>query len=138
MYVTNIIADKFAAESVTVFPSRIGHHGEHVSFNLLSSDISDDDEHNTQHYFKLEAFGRHFVLNVSDSAPFISSRHAVEYHRDGQVTRVRTSLPSSTGCHLSGTAHEVDDAGHEVDKGWVAVSNCRGLVRTSILVYYCY
>lgn len=127
-------ADKFATESVTVFPSRIDHRGEHASYNLLSSEISDDDQHSTRHYFKLEVFGRHFILNLSDSAPFISSHHAVEYQRDGQVARVRPSLPSSTECHLSGTAHEVDDNGHEVDKGWVAVSNCKGLVITSRLL----
>lgn len=132
-YTCMVFADKFAAQSVTVFPSRIDHNGEHASFNLLPSEISSDDQHNTQQYFKLEAFGRNFLLNVSDSS-FISSHHAVEYHSDGHLTRVKASLPSSTGCHLSGTAHEVGDDGHELDKGWVAVSNCRGLVRT---VDYC-
>lgn len=121
-----------------MFPSRVDHQGKHASFNVLSklpnSGMSESvtDQYDTpgpiddKHYFRLEAFGRSYLLNVSNSAPFVSTDHVVEYHRNGDVRRVEAS---SASCHLTGTAHAVlDGDSHLPEEGWVAISNCRGLV----------
>ena len=114
-------------QRVTAFPSRTDHQGRHASFNLLSKVHAGIDD---RHYFRVEAFGRRYILNVSETAPFISSDHVLEYHGDEGVKSVETSLWDNARCHLTGTAHE---EGHLMEEGgWVAISNCRGLVRLSV------
>ena len=121
-------------QRVTVFPSRTDHRGRHTSFNLLTKGEADTtqyllDSHNDRHYFRVEAFGRRYILNVSESTPFISSDHVTEYHGEG-VRHVKASLQDNARCHLTGTAHEEGQLLEE--GGWVAISNCRGLVRPSV------
>ena len=132
-----------AQQRVAVFPSRIDYRGRHTSFNLLTKVHSKEtdadrrqyplDSHNDnddRHYFRVEAFGRRYILNVSESESFVSSDHVLEYHGDEGVRHVKASLQDNARCHLTGTVHEEGQLLEE--GGWVAISNCRGLVRSSI------
>ena len=70
-----------------------------------------------------------FSLNVSDSVQFVSNDHQVEYHhREDGVRR-----GEERGCHhLTGSVREDTTDGQllesEGGEGWVAISNCGGLV----------
>ena len=77
----------------------------------------------------MEAFGRSYILNVSKSEEFISNDHLVEYRDDSGVTRLEFHTPSFADCHHTGSLIEVSDE-EGGGRGWVAVSNCRGLVST--------
>ena len=77
-------------------------------------------------YFKLEAFGKQYLLNVSNSIEFISGDHMVEYRGGSDSSRVETSSPGLSDCHHTGTV--VEEGQGELEEGWAAISSCRGMV----------
>ena len=110
------------------YPSRVDSRGEHVSYELHNTasgphkrDTAESKDERL--YFKVDAFGETFVLNVTLNTEFISNRLVVEYI--GENGRSRVQQPGTADCHHIG--HLGD--GSEGEQGWVAISNCRGLVR---------
>ena len=100
-----------------------------MSYNLGSAkrnsrDIAEDPEHETL-YFRVNAFERDFILNVSANLEFISKNMIVEYVGEGGL-KVQQPIDSDD-CHHTG--HILGAGGSP--EGWVAISNCRGLVGCS-------
>lgn len=102
-------------EQELTYPSRVDEHGHHLSFQLHGTTRSQED----RLFFKVEAFGETFLLNVSANSQFVSDDLLVEYVSENGST---IEQPKETGCfhsgHISGKRGE----------GWAAISNCQGLV----------
>ena len=90
-------------------------------------------------YFKLEVFGKKYLLNVSSSSHFVHSAPnvapVVEYIGADGSSRT-TMMNHSRHCFHSGRVHlmgDLDASGTNLEKevpadGWVAMSSCLGLV----------
>ena len=82
-----------------------------MSFELSELTANNED----RLYFKVEAFGEMFILNVTTNSQFVADDLVVEYVGENGST---LEYPKETGCFHSG---HVVRAG-----GWAAVSTCRG------------
>ena len=109
------------------YPSRVDSQGNHLSYTLRGTsgnsrnkrDITDDNE---ALYFRVDAFGKDFILNVSANSEFVSESMAVEYVGHGGS---KLQQPNDfEHCHHTG--HIMGAGGKS--EGWVAISNCHGLV----------
>ena len=115
--------------SVLVRPSRTDENGEHVSFDLLPP-AGEGQLSGERIHFRIDALGKRFRLNVSDSGgSFLSGEQMVEY-RHSQLGVRTQALSGRDGCrHFTGSVLEETAEGQLVDEtGWTAVSYCRGLV----------
>jgi deoxycytidylate deaminase len=79
---------------------------------------------------------REVVCVLTNNETVVSASHCTDTppsttsHCYSEEGCVETSLWDNARCHLTGTAHE---EGHLMEEGgWVAISNCRGLVRLSV------
>ena len=115
-------------------PSLVDSRGQHISYSV--HDPSAKQQPNSRTYFKLEAFGKKYLLNVSTSSHFIThnatnSLPVVEYIEADGTSRTKT-VNHSRHCFHSGHVHLMLGAverGTALDiDGWVAVSSCLGLV----------
>ena len=119
-----------APDRATTYPSLVDHDGQHISFHLSSHLLPTKREarpdRSQRLYYKVEAFGKSYILNVSNSAPFVSSDHVIEFHGSSDGNKIERQPPRYPDCHYTGDLVEESD---ETQEGWVAISNCRGLVR---------
>lgn len=113
------------------YPSRVDSQGNHLSYTLRGTSRHghskrDTTEHDEALYFRVDAFGKGFVLNVSTNSEFVSENMAVEYvgHNGSRLQQ-----PADGFEHCYHTGHVMDAGGKS--EGWVAISNCRGLVSSS-------
>ena len=102
-------------EQELTYPSRVDRNGHHLSFQLRGTTQDQEDGL----FFKVEAFGDTFLLNVTANSQFVSDDLLVEYVSENGST---LEQPKETGCFHSG--HVSGKRGG----GWAAVSNCQGLV----------
>lgn len=119
------------------FPSLVNSRGQHISYNIRKLLEAKQPNEDSRTYFKLEAFGKKYLLNVSSSSHFVHNTQnnvpVIEYMRaDG--TSSTKMMNHSRQCFHSGHLHlvgDLDDAvlGREAPiDGWVAMSSCLGLV----------
>ena len=118
------------------YPSLVDSRGHHISYNIHKFSKKQLD---SRIYFKLEAFGKKYLLNVSSSSHFVHSTPKnvpiVEYiGADGTSRTQKKMMNLSRPCFHSGHVHLIgqgDDAksedGASID-GWAAISSCSGLV----------
>ena len=111
-------------EQELTYPSRVDRNGHHLSFQLHGTTQSQEDGL----FFKVEAFGETFLLNVTANSQFVSDDLLVEYVSENGST---LEQPKETGCFHSGHV-----SGKRGD-GWAAVSNCQGLVSVCCLIGSC-
>ena len=111
-----------------VLPERTDERGRLISFELLPPLAAGETEE--RHYFKIDALGKTFRLNVSESGVrFISGEHTVEYHSSGGGVRTESG---GTNCrHFTGSVIE----GEGEEGGWTAISYCSGLVSVVSCMY---
>lgn len=93
------------------YPSRVNSDGHHISFELSDDTPNKED----RLYFRVEAFGEIFILNVTTNSQFVANDLVVEYVWENGST---LEYPKETRCFHSG---HIVRAG-----GWAAVSSCRG------------
>ena len=113
-----------------VLPERTNERGALVSYDLLPpATVWEEMEDGERYYFKFEALGRSFRLNVSENgARFLPRGHMVEFHHSQHGTR--TGDVSKDCRHFTGSVREwtAEKEGEE-DDGWTAISHCgAGLV----------
>ena len=111
-------------EQELTYPSRVDRNGHHLSFQLHGTTQSQEDGL----FFKVEAFGETFLLNVTANSQFVLDDLLVEYVSENGST---LEQPKETGCFHSGHV-----SGKRGD-GWAAVSNCQGLVSVCCLIGSC-
>ena len=114
------------------YPSIVDNRGQHISYNVhkLLGKQSD-----SRTYFKLEAFGKKYLLNVSSSSHFVHNTPndipIVEYIGADGTSRTKM-MNHSRLCFHSGHVHLMEGDTQLKDEssihGWVAVSSCLGLV----------
>ena len=130
------------------------NRGQHISYKVhLTPSLSSSAASLTQHaqpnsagrtYFKLEAFGKHYLLNVSTSTHFLHNSAdgkvpVVEYiSADGssETKAFNRSRPCFHTGHVQllpgGDSREEREVVGEEEEGlvdgWVAMSSCSGLV----------
>ena len=119
------------------YPSLVNSRGQHISYDIhrLLSEATAD----ARTYFKLEVFGKKYLLNVSSSSHFVHSAPnvapVVEYIGADGSSRIKM-MNHSRHCFHSGYVHlmgDLDASGTNLEKevpvdGWVAMSSCLGLV----------
>ena len=123
------------------YPSLVDSRGQHISYSIhkLSEAKQPTIESDSRTYFKLEAFGKRYLLNVSSSSHFVhnsqNSVPEVEYIRADGTSRTKL-MNHSRDCFHSGHVQlmgDVDARNANLEKeapvdGWVAMSSCLGLV----------
>ena len=62
---------------------------------------------------------------MSNSRQFVSSDHIVEYRDGNGDSRMEFQAPTYADCHHTGS---LVGGAEEDEEGWVALSNCNGLV----------
>ena len=145
--------------SVITYPSIVDSRGQHVSYKVHQASSTsqfsnivgredDTKEPATRTYFKVEAFGNRYLLNVSSSTRFMHALSQdkelpiVEYVRADSSSMTKT-MTHSKPCYHSGHVHILREESPEEERekelkeevrgsidGWVAVSSCSGLVST--------
>lgn len=116
----------------------VGSRGEHISSQvhqasrkLLKTDHLVNQDMRT--YFKLEAFGKQYILNVSSSTHFLHDNlPVVEYIGADGLSRTK-KLNHSKQCFHEGHVEVMRESGdaeqeNAITDGWVAMSSCSGLV----------
>jgi hypothetical protein len=119
------------------YPSIVDSRGQHISYDIheLPGPEATVD---TRTYFKLEAFGKKYLLNVTSSSHFVHDTQndvpVVEYIRADGTSRA-TTMNHSRDCFHSGHVHlmgDLDTSTNTVREvpldGWVTMSSCLGLV----------
>ena len=125
------------------YPSLVDSRGQHISYDIHKQLLSEAklQAADTRTYFKLEAFGKKYLLNVSSSHQFVQNSPnnvpVVEYIGADGTSRTKT-MNHSRDCFHSGHVHlmgdhlDASDIADPVRKapvdGWVAMSSCLGLV----------
>ena len=128
-------------------PTRVNHRGEHLSYNLHPQSSSTTSLHlagqrhkrtvsrssnfDDRTYFKLNAFNRDLLLNLSLSTDFVNSGIPVEYLSvNGSSRLIQEERRSSRDCFLTGYVQSISADGHVdttiTEEGWAAISNCAG------------
>ena len=123
------------------YPSIVDDRGQHISYDIHKPEATLPAT-DTRTYFKLEAFGKKYLLNVSSSSHFVQNTQnnvpVVEYIGADGTSKTKT-MNHSKNCFHSGHVHLMGDhhpdasaiadleRGAPVD-GWVAMSSCLGLV----------
>ena len=127
------------------YPSLVDSGGQHISYDIHTSLFSEAtlSATDTRTYFKLEAFGKKYLLNVSSSSHFVQGIHdqnnvpVIEYIGADGTSKTKT-MNHSKNCFHSGHVHLMGDhpdasgiadlEGKAPIDGWVAMSSCLGLV----------
>ena len=114
--------------------------GHHISYRIhqASDNLSEAD---TRTFFKLEAFGKSYLLNVSNSVHFLHNTQdhlpVVEYIGADGYTRSSKTTNQSRKCFHSGHVHLMEESVENQEEmltdGWVTISSCSGLVSVTIL-----
>ena len=123
------------------YPSLVDSRGQHISYNIHRLSEAEQPTADTRTYFKLEAFGKKYLLNVSSSTHFVHNTPndvpIVEYIGADGTSRTKV-MNHSRHCFHSGHVHLMGDLdGTELGReapidGWVAMSSCLGLVSNQI------
>ena len=124
------------------YPSIVDSSWHHISYRVhqASNNLSEAD---TRTFFKLEAFGKRYLLNVSSSAHFLHHTQldhlpVVEYIRADGSTRNSKTMNQSRNCFHSGHVHvmaeSVENQEETLTDGWVTISSCLGLVSVIIIL----
>ena len=132
------------------YPSLVDSMGQHLSYEVHLASNKPSNTNNHFHealdsalkrtYFKFEAFGKRYLLNVSSSShtllPHSSAAAAthlpvVEYVKsDGSSSRTKI-MNMTKDCFHTGHVHilsENEEEGGREKDGWVSISSCLGLV----------
>lgn len=138
------------SHSEITYPSLVDSLGRHISYgvHLASTYQSKANQPNLVHfnsrtYFKVEAFGKRYLLNVSSSSHFLHSTPenppTVEYIRANGVSRTKVMNHSKLCFHTGHVQLMGEDSEEETSTdGWVAMSSCSGLVsKTEHTVFIC-
>ena len=131
----NLVVHTHAGSLPETYPSIVDSRGHHMSYrvHLASNNLSEAD---MRTFFKLEAFGKQYLLNVSSSAHFLHNTQdhlpVVEYIGADGFTRSSKTMNHSRWCFHSGHVHLMAENGEYQEEtltdGWVAISSCSGLV----------